>query len=187
MVTIKGLTKYFEGICAVNHISLEIPDGIMFGLLGTNGAGKTTLLRMLAGILEMDEREIRIDGEEDSFSTTHKENYYKIPLLEKMDVILAPISLVGEMTGSGLFDKSLVFEYIPSATYIETASGWILLPFFLFWQEYGPTASVRIYQGLHRGIRRQERYFLWERPPLTHFFQKKVRLRKSGSAWTVLV
>lgn len=54
MIRINNLTKYFDDVCAVSHISLEIPDGIMFGLLGTNGAGKTTLLRMLAGIIEAD-------------------------------------------------------------------------------------------------------------------------------------
>ena len=53
MITISNLTKYFDEICAVNQVSMEIPDGSMFGLLGTNGAGKTTLLRMLAGILEI--------------------------------------------------------------------------------------------------------------------------------------
>lgn len=61
MIEIRKLTKYFDKTCAVNDISLEIPDGIMFGLLGTNGAGKTTLLRMLTGILEADSGEIRID------------------------------------------------------------------------------------------------------------------------------
>lgn len=61
MIEIQNLTKYFDETCAVNNISLDIPDGIMFGLLGTNGAGKTTLLRMLAGILEADSGEIRID------------------------------------------------------------------------------------------------------------------------------
>lgn len=79
MITIHNLTKYFDNTCAVDHISLEIPDGIMFGLLGTNGAGKTTLLRMLAGILDMDEGEIRIDGAEDSFSPSCKENLFYLP------------------------------------------------------------------------------------------------------------
>lgn len=73
---IHDLTKSFDNTCAVNHISLEIPDGIMFGLLGTNGAGKTTLLRMLAGILNADSGEIRIDGQEDSFSPACKENLF---------------------------------------------------------------------------------------------------------------
>lgn len=79
MITINNLTKYFDSTCAVNHISLEISDGIMFGLLGTNGAGKTTLLRMLAGILEADEGEVRFDGEEDPFSPACKEKLFYLP------------------------------------------------------------------------------------------------------------
>lgn len=79
MISISSLTKYFDGICAVNRVSLEIPDGSVFGLLGTNGAGKTTLLRMLAGILETDAGEIRIDGEEDSFSPRCRENLFYLP------------------------------------------------------------------------------------------------------------
>lgn len=79
MITISNLTKYFDEICAVNQVSLEIPDGVMFGLLGTNGAGKTTLLRILAGILEADSGEIRIDGEEDFFSPQRRENLFYLP------------------------------------------------------------------------------------------------------------
>lgn len=79
MITISNLTKYFDEICAVNQVSLEIPDGVMFGLLGTNGAGKTTLLRILAGILEADSGEIGIDGEEDFFSPQRRENLFYLP------------------------------------------------------------------------------------------------------------
>lgn len=62
MIQIQNMTKRFDDICAVNDISLEIPEGIMFGLLGTNGAGKTTLLRMLSGILEADSGCVLVDG-----------------------------------------------------------------------------------------------------------------------------
>lgn len=79
MITISGLTKYYDGVCAVNHVSLEILEGTMFGLLGTNGAGKTTLLRMLAGIIEADSGEIRIEGEEDPFSPQCKKNLFYLP------------------------------------------------------------------------------------------------------------
>lgn len=79
MITISGLTKYYDDVCAVNHVSLEILEGTMFGLLGTNGAGKTTLLRMLAGIIEADSGEIRIDGEEDPFSPQCKKNLFYLP------------------------------------------------------------------------------------------------------------
>ena len=63
MIQIQNMTKRFDDICAVNNISLEVPEGIMFGLLGTNGAGKTTLLRMLAGILEADSGGVLVDGD----------------------------------------------------------------------------------------------------------------------------
>lgn len=64
MIEIQDVTKYFDKVCAVNHISLEIPEGNMFGLLGTNGAGKSTLLRMMAGVLPCDSGRILLDGKE---------------------------------------------------------------------------------------------------------------------------
>lgn len=49
-VEIKGLVKDFGTKRAVNQISLSIPDGELFALLGVNGAGKTTTIRMLSGL-----------------------------------------------------------------------------------------------------------------------------------------
>ena len=62
MLRICNVTKRFDVVCAADRISLDIPEGMMFGMLGTNGAGKTTLLRMAAGILDPDEGEILVDG-----------------------------------------------------------------------------------------------------------------------------
>lgn len=62
MIQIQNITKKFDENCAVNDLSLEIPEGMMFGLLGTNGAGKTTLLRTIAGILETDAGCVTVDG-----------------------------------------------------------------------------------------------------------------------------
>ena len=47
---------------AVDDLSLEIPDGEIFGLLGTNGAGKTTTLRCMATLLKPTEGSILVDG-----------------------------------------------------------------------------------------------------------------------------
>ncbi|MFQ5815415.1 MAG: ATP-binding cassette domain-containing protein [Candidatus Hydrothermarchaeaceae archaeon] len=46
-ISIKGLTKEFNGLVAVDDVSLDIEEGELFGLLGPNGAGKTTLISML--------------------------------------------------------------------------------------------------------------------------------------------
>ncbi len=76
MIEIRDLTKSYDDICAVNHVTFTIPEGVMYGLLGTNGAGKTSLLRMLAGIVEPDSGEILFDGEIAGENPAYKENVF---------------------------------------------------------------------------------------------------------------
>ena len=51
-ITIKNLTKDFKTVRALNGLSLDVPEGIVFGYLDPNGSGKTTTLRLLLGLLE---------------------------------------------------------------------------------------------------------------------------------------
>ncbi len=62
VLEVKGLTKRFDGITAVDHADFEIPEGSIFGLIGRNGAGKTTTLRMLMNIYIPEEGEIIFKG-----------------------------------------------------------------------------------------------------------------------------
>jgi ABC-2 type transport system ATP-binding protein len=50
-VEVKGLTRTFQSLTAVNGITFDVRSGEMFGLVGPDGAGKTTVIRMLTGIL----------------------------------------------------------------------------------------------------------------------------------------
>ncbi len=52
VLQVDGLTKRYGLFHALDHCSLEIPTGSIFGLLGPNGAGKTTLIRCLLGFLK---------------------------------------------------------------------------------------------------------------------------------------
>ncbi len=47
-ITIKGITKRYQDILAVDRLSLQVQEGELFSLLGVNGAGKTTLIKMLS-------------------------------------------------------------------------------------------------------------------------------------------
>lgn len=62
MIEIKDVIKAYEGIKAVDHVSVEIKESTVFGLIGTNGAGKSTILRMVAGVLKPQQGEILVDG-----------------------------------------------------------------------------------------------------------------------------
>jgi branched-chain amino acid transport system ATP-binding protein len=61
---IKGVTKNFGGLRAVNNVSFSMERDQVLGLIGPNGAGKTTLLRLITGILRPDHGSIRFMGKE---------------------------------------------------------------------------------------------------------------------------
>jgi len=61
---IKGLTKSFGGLQAVNDVGFTMERDQILGLIGPNGAGKTTLLRLMTGILKPDAGSIRFMGKE---------------------------------------------------------------------------------------------------------------------------
>lgn len=51
MIVTENLTKEFESVLAVDHLTLEVNEGEVFGFLGPNGAGKTTTIRMLTSLI----------------------------------------------------------------------------------------------------------------------------------------
>lgn len=61
-IRIERLTKAYRGHVAVNDLSLTVPEGSVYGLLGENGAGKTTTLRALLGLLAADSGRIDVLG-----------------------------------------------------------------------------------------------------------------------------
>ena len=61
---IKGLTKQFGGLMAVNSVGFSMERDKILGLIGPNGAGKTTLLRLITGILKPDAGTVRFMGKE---------------------------------------------------------------------------------------------------------------------------
>jgi ABC-2 type transport system ATP-binding protein len=61
-IQIRGLTKRFDDVVAVDNLNLEVAAGEIFGLVGPDGAGKTAVLRMMAGIMSADAGAITIAG-----------------------------------------------------------------------------------------------------------------------------
>jgi len=63
MIEVRGVSKSFREIKAVDNVSFTVKEQNIFGLIGTNGAGKSTMLRLLAGVFKVDEGEIFVDDE----------------------------------------------------------------------------------------------------------------------------
>lgn len=57
-----NLTKQYRGVCAVNHVSLSIHRGDIFGFVGANGAGKTTFMRMVCGLIQPTDGHLELFG-----------------------------------------------------------------------------------------------------------------------------
>lgn len=62
LVHVKNALKKFEQTISVDHVSLAVNYGEIYGLLGPNGAGKSTLIHMISGLILPDQGEIVIDG-----------------------------------------------------------------------------------------------------------------------------
>jgi ribose transport system ATP-binding protein len=68
---VSGIRKQFPGVVALDDVSLRLRAGEIHALLGENGAGKSTLIKILTGVYQPDEGEIRLDGSPIRFSSPH--------------------------------------------------------------------------------------------------------------------
>ncbi|MFN7115429.1 MAG: ABC transporter ATP-binding protein [Saprospiraceae bacterium] len=88
ILRLENVLKAYEKQIAVNHVTLEVPKGIIFGLLGPNGAGKTSIIRIITSITKADEGTVWLDGEQ--LNNRHPEQIGYMPeergLYKKMKV-----------------------------------------------------------------------------------------------------
>jgi branched-chain amino acid transport system ATP-binding protein len=64
MLTVEELTTDYGPIRAVDHVSLDVPEGSVTAVLGANGAGKTSLLRTITGLVRPTSGRVMVEGED---------------------------------------------------------------------------------------------------------------------------
>ena len=63
MIEAKQLIKQFGKLRALDGLSIQVPEGSIYGLVGPNGAGKSTLIRCLTGVYRPEQGAVTLDGE----------------------------------------------------------------------------------------------------------------------------
>ncbi len=63
MIEVRNVTKSFDELRALNALTMNVPQGAIYGLVGPNGSGKSTLLRHVTGVLRQDSGDVLVAGE----------------------------------------------------------------------------------------------------------------------------
>lgn len=98
ILVIENVCKEFPGVKALDRVSMTIPKGTVYGLVGENGAGKSTLMKILSGVYKKDSGKVIFDGEV-------IENTTPIQALRKgLSIIYQEFNLVNSMSvGENIF------------------------------------------------------------------------------------
>ncbi|WP_018182483.1 sugar ABC transporter ATP-binding protein [Kaistia granuli] len=93
LLTLRGISKSFPGVRALDQVSLEIYPGQVTALIGENGAGKSTLVKILTGIYQPDAGEIAIDGTPVELGSPHRAALQGITAIHQETVLFDEISV----------------------------------------------------------------------------------------------
>lgn len=114
IMEVKGLTKVFPGVVAVNNVTLSFERGKIYGLVGENGAGKSTFIKMLVGVENPTKGEIIVNGRRVlPKNPTHAEQELGIVVVFQEDVEI-PLLTVAEnlfLTKENMFYRRGVISF----------------------------------------------------------------------------
>ena len=79
MISVLNVTKSFEGLKALDELTMTVPTGAIYGLVGPNGSGKSTIIRHICGVYRPDSGKILIDGVPVYENDSVKEHIFVIP------------------------------------------------------------------------------------------------------------
>lgn len=95
MIRTTDLTKYYGETLALDRLTLTIPKGAAFGLLGPNGSGKTTFIKLVLGIVFPDSGQLERDG-----IASHRIGYLpERPALPPRSRVAEYLELIGQLSG----------------------------------------------------------------------------------------
>lgn len=108
LLEVKGITKAFGGLMAIDNVSFEIQPGEMRAIIGPNGAGKSTMFNLITGIYPIDSGEIRYKGQLISGLKPHQ---------------IAARGITRTFQKTRIFPRMTVLENVVAGQHIRTKAG----------------------------------------------------------------
>ncbi|MCI9486673.1 MAG: sugar ABC transporter ATP-binding protein [Lachnospiraceae bacterium] len=108
----KGISKSFPGVKALDQVSLKVRPGTVHSLMGENGAGKSTLMKCLFGIYKMDEGEVYLDGEKVQIANADDALHKGIAMVHQ-ELQPIPERSIGENIFCGRYPLKKLLGFIP--------------------------------------------------------------------------
>jgi ABC-type branched-subunit amino acid transport system ATPase component len=116
ILSVKGLSKVFDGVKAVDDVSFGLKKGTITALIGPNGAGKTTVFNIITGFLRPDAGEVNLDGRKISSASPHRianlgiartfQNIRLFPQMSSLENVMLGLKFVrGESLGAALLQS----------------------------------------------------------------------------------
>lgn len=109
LLEISHVSKYFQGLVAINDLSMKVKKGQIYGIIGPNGAGKTTLFNCITGIYRPEIGQILWKGKEIKGISPHK---------------IAELGILRTFQTIRLFAEMSVAENIMSGRHIKSKQRW---------------------------------------------------------------
>jgi len=117
-LTLTGVTKAFEGLCAVKDVSLSVLDGEHRALLGPNGAGKTTLFNLIAGDLLPTSGKIYFRGEDISRLSCNSRAFRGIARTFQITNLFFNLSIIDNLVlGAQALERTKFSLFRPMTSY----------------------------------------------------------------------
>ncbi|MBB2973391.1 sugar ABC transporter ATP-binding protein [Mesorhizobium sp. RMAD-H1] len=93
LLEMRGISKSFPGVRALDNVDIALYPGTVTALIGENGAGKSTLVKILTGIYQPDEGEIRVDGRPVTFPTAQAATGHGVTAIHQETVLFDELSV----------------------------------------------------------------------------------------------
>ena len=107
LLDVKGITKEFHGLVAVDNVSLSVPENEIRAVIGPNGAGKTTLFNLIMGIYSPTAGTIVFDGQDITDEPVHKRPYFGMSRSYQVTNIYQSMSVFENIqTAVALYEKN---------------------------------------------------------------------------------